>query len=80
MTGPFDGVDQEEVGMEEEAALLYRAVYDVTSDRSAPAEGFPRDLRRLREQVKAMGGFGRWRLELIDAGIRDAREGRPPRY
>ena len=32
MTDPFDGVDQEEVGMEEEAALLYRAAYDITSD------------------------------------------------
>ena len=40
MTDPFDGVDQEEVGMKDEAALLYRAAYDITSDRSAPAEGF----------------------------------------
>ncbi len=47
---------------------------------SAPAEGFPRDLRRLREHVRAMGDFGRWRLELIEAGIRVAKEGRAPRY
>ena len=80
MADPFDGVDQEEVGMEEEAALLYRAAYDITSDPSAPADGFPRDLQRLRDQVRAMGEFGRWRLELIEAGIMDAREGKPPRY
>ncbi len=80
MTDPADGVDQEELGMEEEAALLYRAAYDITSDPSAPADGFPRDLRRLTDQIKAMGEFGRWRLELIEAGIRDAQEGSPPRY
>ncbi len=80
MTDPVDGVDQEEVGMEEEAAPLYRAADDIGDDRSAPAHGFPLDLRRLREQVRAMGEFGRWRLEMIDAGIRDAREGRPPMY
>jgi hypothetical protein len=39
-----------------------------------------RDLLRLREQVRAMGEFGRWSLELIEAGIRDAGEGRAPRY
>ena len=80
MTDHFDCVDQEEVGMEDEAALLYQTAYDITSDPSAPADGFPRDLRRLKEQVRAMGEFGRWRLELIEAGIRDASQGKAPRY
>jgi hypothetical protein len=80
--------DVEDVSMEDEAALLYQAAYAIASGQSeapgrsepsASLPGFWRDLERLRERVRAMGEFGRWRLELIEAGIRDASEGKAPR-
>jgi hypothetical protein len=89
MAAPSD--DIEDVSMEDEAALLYQAAYAIASDQPdargglGPADrglvpgGFSLDLQRLRDRVRAMGEFGRWRLVLIEAGIRDAKAGRSPR-
>jgi hypothetical protein len=45
-----------------------------------PAREFERDLRRLKGRVKDFGEFSRRWMAVVEAGIRDAREGKPPRY
>jgi hypothetical protein len=84
--------DVEDVSMEDEAATLYQAAYAIANGQAEAAgrfgpsastatpRGLWRDLERLRERVRAMGEFGRWRMAVIEAGISDARSGRPPRY